>query len=43
MMALQEGHRERRSTAKGEEEDKKFGLLDWGCFGGGSLLFFTPG
>lgn len=44
MMALQEGQREQRSTAKGEGEDEKFGLLDWGSLGGGggSAALFYP-
>lgn len=41
MMALQEGQREQRSTAKGEGGDEKFGLLDWGSWeGGGSAALF---
>lgn len=42
MMAPQEGQREQRSTAKGEGEDEKFGLLDWGKLGGGVRCSFLP-
>lgn len=45
MMAPQEGQREQSSTAKGEGEDEKSGLLDWGKWGrerGGVRCSFLP-
>lgn len=45
MMAPQEGQREQSSTAKGEGEDEKSGLLDWGKWGrerGLSAALFYP-